>query len=273
MKNHSILLTIGELANLHQINKRTLHFYDEAGIFSPKLKGENGYRYYTLEQSFELENILSLRKSGMSVHEIKHYLQNPNPEDFMYIASRKIDEIEHELARLNALKFNFIQKQQLLVRCAGIVHSQIEVVELPKRYALLTNLPVSFESKETLVKHSSYFLSHLREARKLCHACNSCGSYLSLDKVKSKNFKYYDGIFSEIQTKKPHLHVRPKGKYIRGFCVGDWNEIPNIYETILNYASKNNIVLSGYAFESGLNEFAIQSEADYITQIEIFCNY
>ena len=31
-------------------------------IFSPKHKGENGYRYYTYSQSIDLENILALRE-------------------------------------------------------------------------------------------------------------------------------------------------------------------------------------------------------------------
>ena len=48
-------LTTAQFANLHKVNKRTLHYYDTIGLFSPKSKGENGYRYYGLSQSVEFE--------------------------------------------------------------------------------------------------------------------------------------------------------------------------------------------------------------------------
>ena len=62
-------LTVGQMARLHDINKRTLHYYDEIGLFSPKLKGENGYRYYTMDQMADLELILAFRELGMSIEE------------------------------------------------------------------------------------------------------------------------------------------------------------------------------------------------------------
>ena len=38
MKNKHPYLTAGELAKIHGLNKRTLHYYDEAGIFSLSAK-------------------------------------------------------------------------------------------------------------------------------------------------------------------------------------------------------------------------------------------
>ena len=35
----------GDFARLCGTNKRTLIHYDEIGLFSPEIKGENGYRY------------------------------------------------------------------------------------------------------------------------------------------------------------------------------------------------------------------------------------
>ena len=36
-----------------------------------------------------------------------------------------------------------------------------------------------------------------------------------------------------------------------------------------HYANKNNLQLTGYAYEVGLNDFVISDEADYITKIVI----
>ena len=46
----SLYFTAGQFARLHQLNKRTLHYYDDIGLFSPAYKGENGYRYYTINR-------------------------------------------------------------------------------------------------------------------------------------------------------------------------------------------------------------------------------
>ena len=46
-QNNHRLFTIGQFASLHQINKKTLMWYDETGLFRPAVVKENGYRYYT----------------------------------------------------------------------------------------------------------------------------------------------------------------------------------------------------------------------------------
>lgn len=81
-----------------------------------------------------------------------------------------------------------------------------------------------------------------------------------------------NGVFTRIDKNKSNLKIKPGGKYLRGFSIGDWNKIPILYEKMLRFANDNNVTLTGYAFESGLNEFAISGEDEYVTQIEILCN-
>ena len=45
--------------------------------------------------------------------------------------------------------------------------------------------------------------------------------------------------------------------------------MPDLYQQMLDYANKNNLQLTGYAYEFGLNDFVISDEADYITKIMI----
>ena len=35
-------LTTAQFAKLHEVNKRTLHYYDDIGLFCPLTKEENG---------------------------------------------------------------------------------------------------------------------------------------------------------------------------------------------------------------------------------------
>ncbi len=50
MENKFKVMTVSEFAKFHNINTRTLHYYDKIGLFSPIYIGENNYRYYSLQQ-------------------------------------------------------------------------------------------------------------------------------------------------------------------------------------------------------------------------------
>ena len=63
-------LTTAQFAKLHEVNKRTLHYYDEIGLFHPLTKAENGYRYYDISQSIDFEYIRMLKELNMSIEEI-----------------------------------------------------------------------------------------------------------------------------------------------------------------------------------------------------------
>ena len=58
LKEKAALFTIGQFAALHEINKKTLMWYDEIGLLKPACIKENGYRYYSYQQSAALETIL-----------------------------------------------------------------------------------------------------------------------------------------------------------------------------------------------------------------------
>ena len=103
MKNlnaRPIRLTTAQFAQLHGINKRTLHYYDAIGLFSPIYKGDNNYRYYDYSQSIELEYILMLKELHMSLEEIKEYLDQPDTDRFFRIADGKLEEIDQEIGCL-----------------------------------------------------------------------------------------------------------------------------------------------------------------------------
>lgn len=77
MDKKSRLLTIGQFAAMHGINKKTLMWYDEIGLFKPAaVNPENGYRCYNYHQSPILETILLLRELDVSIQEIQDFMQN-----------------------------------------------------------------------------------------------------------------------------------------------------------------------------------------------------
>ena len=70
MEQKHYLYSSGEFAKRAGVNKRTLHYYNDIGLFCPEFIEENGYHYYTCFQFAQLESkkflfLLPLRENMM----------------------------------------------------------------------------------------------------------------------------------------------------------------------------------------------------------------
>ncbi len=269
MDKNKLFFTLGEFAKIHGINNRTLHYYDNIKLFSPDHKGENGYRYYTHKQSMELVTILSFREIGMSIKEIQQYFENPSSDVFIDLANVKMSEIDEKIKSLTALKKVFQHKNELLRLSQYVFDGQIELVELAESYLFVSEFPAEFDGVDDVSIPT--VLDHLKSSRDFTSFKVSCGSFISLKKIIKVDYSNYDGLFTEVDTYKKGIYKRPKGKYLRGFSVGDWDKIPVLYSKMMLFASENNIELGEYAFERGINEVSISDISEYISEITIFC--
>lgn len=267
-ENEIIKLTVSQFAKLHNVNKRTLHYYDEIGIFSPDYKGDNGYRYYDYMQGVDFEYIKMLKELNMGLDEIKRYIDNPNEEDFKEIAEVKIKEINQEIKLLNRRKEVLEDKLQKLSKCDEVRNKNyIKVVECEEEKFFYT--PFKFEDDDL-----KQLISHIKDVWTVDEYCKGIGSFISVDKIQRGEFEEYDGLFIEMlddmeSKNTKNTIIKPKGKYICAYHMGNWDTLPDFYDEIVKYAEENNLTLVGYSFEIGMNDFAISDMEDYITQIMI----
>ena len=264
-ENEIIKLTVSQFAKLHNVNKRTLHYYDEIGIFSPDYKGDNGYRYYDYMQGVDFEYIKMLKELNMGLDEIKKYIDNPNEEDFKEIAEAKIKEINQEIKLLNRRKEVLEDKLQKLSKCDEVRNKNyIKVVECEEEKFFYT--PFKFEDDDL-----KQLISHIKDVWTVDEYCKGIGSFVSVEKIQRGEFEEYDGLFIEMldDIDSKNTIIKPKGKYICAYHMGDWDTLPDFYDEIVKYAEENNLTLVGYSFEIGMNDFAISDMEDYITQIMI----
>ena len=70
--------TVKEVSKITGISVRTLHYYDEIGLFKPTLVSEAGYRLYDDKALEILQQILFFREFDMPLKEIKAVLKNPD---------------------------------------------------------------------------------------------------------------------------------------------------------------------------------------------------
>ena len=264
MKRNLAKLTTAEFAKLHKVNKRTLHYYDMIGLFSPDMKGDNGYRYYDISQSIDFEYIRMLKDLNMSIEEIQTYLQHPDSESFIKMAEIKEKEIETQIQNLKKVKQVLHTKRGQAVFCRTLDEQEIRITECDAEEYFI--LPYDFLNDDL-----TDLFSYVKESWSIEQIRMGIGGFISADKIMRGEFDMYDGIYSPA-AKGPSSAkklVRPKGKYLCGYQKGTWDKLPQIYHKMISFAKDHDFKLAGYAYESGLNEFMIDSENEYITQIMI----
>ena len=105
MDQRDKLLTIGQFAAMHGINKKTLMWYDEIGLFKPAaINPENGYRCYSYHQSPILETILLLRELNVSLDEIREFMKNRSAPSLKCLLEEKIADLDLQITHLQAVR-------------------------------------------------------------------------------------------------------------------------------------------------------------------------
>ncbi len=268
MDGQSKLLTIGQFAALHGINKKTLMWYDEIGLFKPAvINPENGYRCYNYHQSPILETILLLRELDVSIAEIQDFMNNRSAENLKHLLDEKIAELDLQLMHLQAVRKTVFNHQQNMAALLTMDLSEICIIEKEERCLVTVDIDrdVTFEKEVELItaETARYQLGRLHDA--------SYGSMISVASLLKGNFDDYTKLFIEIPQleQKRGLHIQPKGTYLRAFHRGGWDKLPLRYQEILSYARRQGLTLSGYSYEKGINETVIDRVEDYIIRIEI----
>lgn len=262
------LLTIGQFAAMHGINKKTLMWYDEIGLFKPAfIHPENGYRFYTYHQSPALETILLLRELNVSINEIQEFMKNRSAENLKCLLEEKIADLDMQITHLQAVRTTLCSHHQNLSTLLTMDLSEIRIVE--KEECCLVTVEIdqdtSFEQEVELItaETEKYRLGRLHKA--------SYGSMISVKSLLNGRFDDYSRLFIEIPflAYQTGLHLMPGGKYLRAFHKGDWKGIPKRYQQLLDYAKERGLTPHGFSYETGINENVIDRIEDYIVQIEI----
>lgn len=267
LKEKNTLFTIGQFAALHEINKKTLMWYDEIGLLKPAYIKENGYRYYNYQQSAALETILMLRELNVSLDEIKNFMSHRTIDNMELLLEEKIGELNQTISHLKSIRKILSNHRQDMETLRSLDLFSISLVEKQSRYFVTVDVssdpPLEKTIEQVIAETKKYQLRRLHDA--------SYGAMISVENLYQGKFNEYAALYIEMPyaISKKGLHLQPAGTYLRAFCKGSWDKLPNRYEEILAYAKKQALSLHGFAYEVGINELVIDNMDDYITQIEI----
>jgi DNA-binding transcriptional MerR regulator len=114
--------TISELADTFQVTPRTIRFYEDQGLLSPKRDGLN--RVYSHRDRARLTLICRGKRLGFSLAEIKDFL------DLYDVDDRQIEQMRFALAhgreRIASLEVQLVDVQQTLSELRALENQIIE---------------------------------------------------------------------------------------------------------------------------------------------------
>lgn len=98
-------ITIGQMARLNNISEQTLRYYDKIKLLVPDtVNRENGYRYYSIEQSAYLDMIQYMKALGMELKDIQKYLEVRDPSLIQSVLKQRRSQIDAQIRELRYQK-------------------------------------------------------------------------------------------------------------------------------------------------------------------------
>lgn len=185
-------MTIGQMAKLNHISEQTLRLYDREGLLSPLYRDEkNGYRYYDIRQSAQLDTIQYMKALGMPLKEIRTHMKQWDMGRVRQLLRQNRDAIDERIRELNlqkraiertldsyeryesappdgAIVLEYISKRQMYVTSASVNFYDYDIAEYEK---ILRNLkedmaaheisPFYFANAGTILRRENFMKRHL----------------------------------------------------------------------------------------------------------------
>lgn len=133
-------MKIGEFASFCDISIRALRLYDRMGLLRPSyIDGESGYRYYLPEQLKTLNTIISFKKVGFSLKEIKEMISANISREAVIKQLRKKQHENERTVTVSQFNIENIQKMLDALEAAPEVVDEQRQAERLSQIACLEN--------------------------------------------------------------------------------------------------------------------------------------
>lgn len=246
-------LSISEMAKYAGISRRTLIYYDQIDLFKPVKVGDNGYRYYGIDQYFELDVILLLKNIGMPLEEIQVFLKNRNVDYALQEFYRQRSKVDQQIEQLKDIRTSldsFIERYETLKDFdlesitysyreteSFVISDIIESGDTMDSVQIYGRFYSSVDSKDLF---SGYPIGFLVDGAAFYKENFHTAPYRALVKIPDDRLDLY-------QSQK--IVTRPAGYYVSGFMKDEIHHINTFNNRFQNYLKEHKLVLDGDIWE------------------------
>lgn len=263
----------GDFAKICNTNKRTLIHYDEIGLLSPAYTDERGYRYYTESQSDIFFMITCLKELGMSLKEIKTYIDQRNPAALKALLAEQLENVKKKLEYLQHIEQVIHTKMELLT--AG-EHLQFQdrlspvVLEThPEEYLIISprldtsNQEILFQALCQHISQCNRF--HLNAG----HPYGAMITVQSLLEEKRDTYAYFFTKVLSFPAQQPCI-IKPAGDYAAVYLQGNYYDADLAFDQLLSYIKTQHLSYGEFCYKEAVwDELTVADEKEFVTRIAI----
>ncbi|MFS0784296.1 MerR family transcriptional regulator [Bacillus sp. 1P06AnD] len=264
--------TIGETAKLHNIPESTLRYYDQKGIFQPKMVDpQTKYRYYTIDQFSMIEIIKFLRHLDIPLDEIKQFAERRNPASAMALLKKHTIELQKREKEIQAMMSMIQQKMNMIQEGLEIESNKVTFTYLSKR-------PIRFMKVDRFVSDDE-FTMHLNQLQKESHIDTpallsaNIGTFTSLEGLKRGDYLDISGLFISVEEpleEGVEYTFIPEGEYACMYHKGPYEENKETYQFFLEEIHRQSYEIVGDAIEIGIIDTSVSAEEqEFVTAYQI----
>ncbi|MGO2891049.1 MerR family DNA-binding transcriptional regulator [Enterococcus devriesei] len=246
-------LTISEMAKYAGISRRTLIYYDQIDLFKPAKIGDNGYRYYGIDQYFELDVILLLKNLDVALEDIHVFLKNRNVDYVLAGFMRQKQIVDEQITKLNTIRNSldsYIERYSTLkdFNLESITYSYREaesfvISETIEHFDDIDSVQIYgrfYSSVESSDLFSGYPIGFLVDGSAFYEANFHAAPYRALVKIPEDRLQIYN---------QQRVVQRPAGYYVSGFMKDEIHHINTFNNRFRNYLKENGLELNGDIWE------------------------
>jgi len=256
-------LSMQEFSKLSGIAPSTLRYWDEIGIFSPRMRNpDSNYRYYTPDQMIAVKFITVLSELKVPLKTISEAANNREPETMLGLIEQQEIQLQKEIHELR-MRFSIMFARREQIRLG--MRANVQEISVVKREAkeFILGARNEYHNDETFFGPFTRF----------CQAANDLRINLSLPIGG-----YHDDMecFADRAGKPDYFFSldpagnckMPAADYLVGFKRGYYGEMGDLPERMLAYAKENALSLSGPVYVLYLyDEICIKDPTQYLAQV------
>lgn len=263
MKKNMFLKT-KDFADLFGVTKHTLFHYDEIGIFKPAYVNEKGYRFYSIYQYDMLDTILDLRRVGMSLTEIKEYLDKRNPDRLIDLYDDELEKIRKSIQNLKLMEKNLTIIRAEVIDALNN-NGQILIKNMPQEYLILSQ-----EVKSP--SDFSYFklLGETLKSNRGYEAQSIVGTRLLKSDILNNDYNNHITCYIKTMVNDKKSFIKESGKYLIYYYQGEIFNIGEAYQKIIEYVHQEKLDIDDNFYEELIvGEWATKNNQKMIYKISV----
>lgn len=258
----------GEFAALCGVTKHTLFHYEEIGLLCPVKVDDRGYRYYSIHQLGTFDMIRVLKGMGMSLHDIKDYMDNRDVHSFLTVLKEKNKSIRQEIERLKRLRQMLQRTLDTTEESLHVPLERIQILQRPAAYFIITP-GAAGKTPTDEAKAIRHHISYCRSQYRL-HTV-TVGEIMSQTQWQQGDFSttYYS---TEITNPiaEAHLHHKPAGLYAVQYTTSSYDELPVRYASFLHLLQHDGYEPQGALYQDDVRNYIVETDhTQYIMKLEI----